>query len=96
MSKVYWLPRYSTTMQDDKQGRWAIVGHCGNKKQFVDGKAAFWEIVWISKVRDNGFETGKFYIKPNFPYSGKFVFNSVLAAKNAVTRGLNWFISQSK
>ena len=86
MSKITWLPRYSKTMDDDKFGRWAIVGYVGNPAEH--GQSL--EAVWIKKTG------AKFCIDYQFPYNSIIVFNTIDECKEAAETELNHFLKICK
>lgn len=93
---VYWLPRYSDTMENDKQGRWARVAYAGSnpEKPFYRGKISFWEIAWIDKLINN--DKLFFVIKFQFPsnHVSKNVFENLEEAKKTVEKAFVYFINK--
>jgi len=95
--KIEWTSRYSSTMENDKMGRWARVAYAGRfDKIFMRGKPVRWEIAWIKKLTDP--RTGEwhnklFVVHPSFPYNGKHTFKTLAAAKRAVNNEFNRFIT---
>lgn len=87
---VRWLPRYSDTMENDKQHRWARVAYAGRFDNigFYRGKVCRWEIAWIKKLQD----TKKFTVIYLYPSNGKSVFDSVKEAKKEVEQTFRWFM----
>ena len=85
---IIWSNRYSATMEDDKQGRWARVAYAGTKRNFgtIGKKVALWDIAWIKKCED------KFTVYNHFPIVTTGVFDTVDQAKAAVEKDFRWFI----
>jgi len=93
--KIQWDCRYSKTMENDKQGRWARVAFAGafNNWGFVRGKVCRWEIAWIKKFQfENEPLKLKFRIEYNFPSNGEKVCDTLPEAKKEVIKSFNWFI----
>lgn len=94
--KIEWTSRYSSTMKNDKMGRWARVAYAGRfDKIFMRSKPVRWEIAWIKKLTDP--RTGEwhdklFVVYPSFPYNGKHTFKTLAAAKRAINSEFNRFI----
>ena len=94
MITVYWDERYSSSMEDDKFGRWARVAFCGNRTESFADKISWFQIAWIKKHIDhvtNQWE-GKFTIKYYIPYDQGHIFNDLESAKLAVEKSINWFV----
>jgi|GEM_PF-1595870 len=91
-ANVRWLTRYSSTMENDKQGRWARVAYSGkfDNNGFWRGKCCRWEIAWIKKLIIN--DEIKFTVNYLYPSNGKFLFDNVAAAKKEVNKTFRWFI----
>lgn len=86
---IRWLPRYSSTMEDDEIGRWARVAYAGQfHKHFIKGKPVRWEIAWVKKVEN----TTKFVVIYMFPCTGGHLFNSLEEAQSEVEVMFKWFI----
>lgn len=90
MNQIKWSNRYSDTLEDDKFGRWAVVGYTGNFKK-VDET---YQICWISKV--NIYEDIRFQIKADFPFKGKFIHTDLDEAKKEVELYFSKFIKSVK
>lgn len=86
--EIKWENRYSDTMEDDKQGRWARIAYAGRFKSwgFYRKKVAYWQIAWVKKCQD------KFTVHTNFPVVTVGVFDTVELAKAAVEKDFKWFI----
>lgn len=67
--KLRWDKRYSSTMENDKMGRWARIAYAGRRK-FVNGSYSSFEIAWICKHEYEG--VVRFYIQSRFPTNGGF------------------------
>jgi len=89
---VEWLPRYSTTMEDDKVGRWARVAYAGKFENagFYRGKVCRWEIAWVKKLETK--DGLKFIANYLYPSNGQYVFNNLEDAKKEVEKSFRWFI----
>lgn len=88
---ITWLTRYSDTMEDDKQGRWARVAYAGDINRLtIDSKICYWEIAWITKLIDSG--KTYFAIQYKFPSNEKHLFDSLDHAKMAVEDSFKWFL----
>ncbi len=96
--QIKWDERYSSTMEDDKQGRWARIAYAGNfnnKVPFtIEGAHDRFEIAWVKKLYSTfGNETKlKFTVSPKFPYSGEFMFETLEEAKSEVENRFRFFI----
>ena len=92
VTDVRWLPRYSETMKNDKQGRWARVAYAGkfNNIGFWRGKICCWEIAWVKRVDING--DLKFIINYSYPSNGKHIFDNLEDAQKEVEQTFRWFI----
>jgi|SRR5665647_321206 len=86
--EIKWVNRYSDTMEDDKQGRWARVAYAGrfNGFGFYRKKVSCWDIAWVKKCQD------KFTVHTHFPIVTTGVFDTVEQAKAAVEKDFRWFI----
>lgn len=96
---IRWKNRYSDTMEDDKQGRWAIVGYSGDfgDEQFFGfkgGRVCQWEIAWIKKFVYN--DEIKFTVSYLFPSNGSLVFDTIEEAQDVVEDSFDWFIKNCK
>lgn len=91
MIKVIWEDSYSSTMEDDEFGRWARIAHAGDKKIWnKKEELCFWQIASIGKLI---FEDKiKFTINCVFPYSGKYVFDTLENAKKTIEKNFSYFI----
>ncbi len=88
---IVWADRYSSTMENDEQGRWARVGLAGkniNNRINVD----IFQIAWIEKYHNSDF----FYIKYYYPYNGKHLFSTLEEAKTNVEVSFKHFINCCK
>jgi predicted nucleotidyltransferase len=90
ITKIEWANRYSDTMEDDFQGRWARIAYAGifDNFGFVDGKVSRWDIAWITKV----YKFDKFQIRYKFPSNEQKVFDDLEDAKKEVEKNFDWFI----
>ena len=90
LPKIKWLPRYSETMEDDKQGRWARVAWAGDTKHvFFNGKPCQWEIAWVKKL-DSG--SKKFFINYLYPSNGGMRFDTLKECQKEVEKTFRWFM----
>lgn len=89
---IIWDKRYSDTMEDDEQGRWARVAHVGNNNIWEKGRIANFEIAWIRKVNENSFGLTGFVVKTEFPFKGNLVHETLEEAMTAVEDSFEWFI----
>lgn len=93
--EIKWDQRYSTTMEDDEQGRWARIAYSGNFKKgkmgFVNNRVAQWQIAWIDKIiiKDKLY----FKVKYEFPSNRDYVFEDLEQAYKAVEESFIWFIT---
>ena len=89
---VRWLPRYSSTIEDDDMGRWARVAYAGkfDNMGFWRGKVCRWEIAWVKKMDIKG--ELKFTISYLYPSNGKHLFNDLEAAQKEVEQTFRWFM----
>lgn len=89
---VRWIPRYSSTMEDDKMGRWARVAYAGkfDNNGFYRGKVCRWEIAWIKKLEIKG--ELKFTISYLYPSNGKHLSDNLEDAKKEVEQTFRWFM----
>ena len=96
--KIKWLPRYSDTMEDDKQGRWARIAYAGRFDgglPFYRGKPSRWDIAWISKFNNDGNSCElKYIVTYQFPSKGKFLFKTLEEAKKEVETTFRWFMKR--
>lgn len=95
-SKIQWLPRYSSDMNDDDMGRWARVAYAGKLEgvSFCRGKVCRWEIAWIKKCPVPKTKKIKFVVNPQYPYTGKYSFDTLEDAQNEVEVTFRWFIKK--
>lgn len=86
--EIKWSNRYSETMEDDKQGRWARVAYAGRLGNcgFTRGKVSYWQIAWVKKCM------GKFTVHNYFPIIQTQVFDTLEQAKAAAEKDFRWFI----
>lgn len=90
--EIKWDNRYSDTMENDKQGRWARVANVGkNVGKFTNTNIPGpnpnnWQIAWVKKCR------GKFIVHTFFPVLTVGIFDTVDQAKAAVEKDFRWFI----
>jgi len=90
---VTWRSRYSDSINDDKFGRWGMVAYSGSDKVFSKGKVCRWEIAWIKKMKnEEGEFMNRFTISPEFPYRGKYSFETLEEAQKEVEIYFKWFI----
>ena len=90
---IRWDSRYSETMDDDKQGRWARIAYAGDfKKGFHKGKPCTFELAWVKKVVMENDGDVKFSIKYNFPSTGKMCFDTLEEAKKEVENRFKFFL----
>lgn len=89
---VRWLPRYSSTMEDDDMGRWARVAYAGkfDNMGFYRGKVCHWEIAWVKKLDIKG--ELKFTINYLYPSNGKHLFDNLEDAQKEVEQTFRWFM----
>lgn len=93
MTKIEWENRYSNTMEDDDMGRWARIAYAGNfTSNFIDGKPTVFQIAWISKLIVKA--KTMYVIKANFPFSGKYAYDTIKYAQNRVESEFNFFLTQ--
>lgn len=94
-TEIQWLSRYSTTMEDDKHGRWARIAYAGkfSNMGIFRKKICRWEIAWIKKLIHEG--TLKFTVHYLYPSNGSHVFDSIEQAKKEVNKTFRWFIKMS-
>lgn len=97
VKSIKWSSRYSETMDDDKFGRWARIGYCGDFINIFDkdGKPMLYEIAWIKKLKDPITEVflNKFVISLSIPTKGELVFDKLEDAIKSVEESFNSFIS---
>lgn len=93
MALVEWSNRYSDTMENDSQGRWARIGHAGTG-EIKDGGLSWFEVAWIDKIEFAGKQ--KFSVKANFPYKLERVYDDLEEAKNSVEKALEFFLNEMK
>lgn len=88
--KIKWLPRYSSTMEDDNMGRWARVAYAGRftSMGFFRGKVCQWEIAWVKKIKDHN----KFSIHPQYPFKGEYCHDTLEGAMKEVEQTFKHFI----
>jgi hypothetical protein len=100
--KLVVTPRYSETLEDDNQGRWARVVYAGNLEASMEegtigeyeySRIHHWEVAWISKakIRD-GWDDKKFLVNFRFPNNSKSVYDSLEQALEEVTKAFNHFV----
>ncbi len=94
---IIWRHRYSSTMEDDKMGRWARVAYAGKTNggfPLIDGMICEWEIAWVKKIKDpaSNLFLNKFIISPLFPFHGKYIFDSLEEAQTEVDKHFRHFI----
>ena len=92
IADVRWLPRYSETMEDDKQGRWARVAYAGkfDNMGYFRGKVCRWEIAWISKIMIK--DEMRFTVQYKYPSNGKHLFDNLKDAQKEVEKTFPWFV----
>ena len=88
---ITWDKRYSETMEDDKQGRWARIASVGSNNIFEKGKANF-QIAWIRKVNENSFGLTGFVVTPEFPFRERMIYDTLEEAMTAVEKAFVFFI----
>ena len=90
---VRWLPRYSETMEDDKQGRWARVAYAGKFDNigFYKDKVCRWEIAWVKKIDIKG--ELKFTVNYLYPSNSKHIFDNLEDAQKEVEDSFSWFMN---
>ena len=90
---VRWLPRYSETMEDDKQGRWARVAYAGKFDNigFYKDKVCRWEIAWVKKIDIKG--ELKFTVSYLYPSNSKHIFDNLEDAQKEVEQSFSWFMN---
>ena len=90
---VRWLPRYSETMEDDKQGRWARVAYAGKFDNigFYKDKVCRWEIAWVKKIDIKG--ELKFTVSYLYPSNSKHIFDNLEDAQKEVEDSFSWFMN---
>ena len=91
---IHWISRYSETLEDDKQGRWARIGYVGEGMEGL-------EVALIKKISTNKFNkaiqetlTGLEFIFVTdfmFPRKGEIMFNTLDEAKEQVRIDLENF-----
>ena len=86
--EIKWVNRYSSTMEDDKQGRWARVAYAGrfNGFGFYRKKVSLWEIARVKKCMD------KFTVHSQGPTVMVGIYDTVEQAKEAAEKDFRWFI----
>jgi len=92
---IAWLSRYSDTMEDDKQGRWARIAYSGtfNASGFYRNKVSRWEIAWIKRIKHPTNENTFLYtVNPDFPFKGSYSHETLEQAQLEVEKEFNWFI----
>ena len=96
LKEIVWSERYSSTMEDDKFGRWARIAHIGDFKAiFKDGIPAVFELAWIKKLNNpvsNKF-LNKFEAITMFPSKGRALFDTLEEAKLDVEKKFQFFMS---
>jgi len=92
--EIIWSDRYSSTMEDDKFGRWARIAHIG-EPGFKDGMPTIFELAWIKKldVVVHSQDIHKFEVVFMFPAKGRAVCDTLDEAKNIVEEKFQFFIS---
>lgn len=91
---VRWLPRYSSTMEDDDMGRWARVAYAGRFTKsgfgFYRGNPCRWEIAWVRKLDKKG--ELKFVVSYLYPSHGGHIFDTLEDAQKEVEKNFRWFL----
>lgn len=95
--EIRWVSRYSDTMEDDKQGRWARVAYIGSESIW-DGEflSTNFELAWIKKVQFthiDGHNVSGFSVSCKFPSPKiKPIYDTLQEAAEDVEQQFDWFI----